>query len=324
MSRPKALITGIAGQDGSYMAELLLSKDYDVHGIARPNSLEDPARRLARLLPILDRLTIHETLIDNYAGVLSVLEAVKPDECYHLAAQSFVNYSLDDGSSTLDTNIKGTLHVLSAIRRTAPHCRFYFAGTSEMFGAAGETPQRETTRFRPRSIYGISKVAGYEVTRNYRETHGLFTACGLLYNHESPRRGHEYVSRKITSAAALAAAGKLTRLELGNLAARRDWGHAREYVWAMWRMLQQDKPGDYVIATGQTHSVEEFAALAFRCAGLEWRDFVDSDPRFFRPSEALPLVGDASKAAKELDWRPRITFEQMVAEMVEADRASIT
>lgn len=306
------------------MAELLLSKDYDVHGIARPNSLEDPARRLARLLPILDRLTIHETLIDNYAGVLSVLEAVKPDECYHLAAQSFVNYSLDDGSSTLDTNIKGTLHVLSAIRRTAPHCRFYFAGTSEMFGAAGETPQRETTRFRPRSIYGISKVAGYEVTRNYRETHGLFTACGLLYNHESPRRGHEYVSRKITSAAALAAAGKLTRLELGNLAARRDWGHAREYVWAMWRMLQQDKPGDYVIATGQTHSVEEFAALAFRCAGLEWRDFVDSDPRFFRPSEALPLVGDASKAAKELDWRPRITFEQMVAEMVEADRASIT
>lgn len=306
------------------MAELLLSKDYDVHGIARPNSLEDPARRLARLLPILDRLTIHETLIDNYAGVLSVLEAVKPDECYHLAAQSFVNYSLDDGSSTLDTNIKGTLHVLSAIRRTAPHCRFYFAGTSEMFGAAGETPQRETTRFRPRSIYGISKVAGYEVTRNYRETHGLFTACGLLYNHESPRRGHEYVSRKITSAAALAAAGKLTRLELGNLAARRDWGHAREYVWAMWRMLQQDKPGDYVIATGQTHSVEEFAALAFRCAGLEWRDFVDSDPRFFRPSEALPLVGDASKATKELDWRPRITFEQMVAEMVEADRASIT
>ena len=324
MSRPKALITGIAGQDGSYMAELLLSKDYDVHGIARPNSLEDPARRLARLLPILDRLTIHETLIDNYAGVLSVLEAVKPDECYHLAAQSFVNYSLDDGSSTLDTNIKGTLHVLSAIRRTAPHCRFYFAGTSEMFGAAGETPQRETTRFRPRSIYGISKVAGYEVTRNYRETHGLFTACGLLYNHESPRRGHEYVSRKITSAAALASAGKLTRLDLGNLAARRDWGHAREYVWAMWRMLQQDKPGDYVIATGQTHSVEEFAALAFRCAGLEWRDFVDSDPRFFRPSEALPLVGDASKAAKELDWRPRITFEQMVAEMVEADRASIT
>lgn len=306
------------------MAELLLSKDYDVHGIARPNSLEDPARRLARLLPILDRLTIHETLIDNYAGVLSVLEAVKPDECYHLAAQSFVNYSLDDGSSTLDTNIKGTLHVLSAIRRTAPHCRFYFAGTSEMFGAAGETPQRETTRFRPRSIYGISKVAGYEVTRNYRETHGLFTACGLLYNHESPRRGHEYVSRKITSAAALAAAGKLTRLELGNLAARRDWGHAREYVWAMWRMLQQDKPGDYVIATGQTHSVEEFAALAFRCAGLDWRDFVDSDPRFFRPSEALPLVGDASKATKELDWRPRITFEQMVAEMVEADRASIT
>ena len=306
------------------MAELLLSKDYDVHGIARPNSLEDPARRLARLLPILDRLTIHETLIDNYAGVLSVLEAVKPDECYHLAAQSFVNYSLDDGSSTLDTNIKGTLHVLSAIRRTAPHCRFYFAGTSEMFGAAGETPQRETTRFRPRSIYGISKVAGYEVTRNYRETHGLFTACGLLYNHESPRRGHEYVSRKITSAAALASAGKLTRLDLGNLAARRDWGHAREYVWAMWRMLQQDKPGDYVIATGKTHSVEEFAALAFRCAGLEWRDFVDSDPRFFRPSEALPLVGDASKAAKELDWRPRITFEQMVAEMVEADRASIT
>jgi len=323
MARPKALITGIAGQDGSYLAELLLSKDYEVHGIARPNSLEDPSRRLARVLPILDRITIHETLIENYAGMQSAVEVAAPDECYHLAAHSFVNYSLDDGSSTLDTNIKGTLHILSAIKRIAPKCRFYYAGTSEMFGAADETPQRETTRFRPRSIYGISKLAGYELTRNYRQSHALFAAAGLLFNHESSRRGHEFVSRKITAAAALAKAAKLTRLHLGNLAARRDWGHAREYVWAMWRMLQQDEPGDYVIATGVTHSVEEFARLAFECVGLDSREFVDSDPRFYRPSEALHLTGDASKAARELGWNPQISFEQLVKEMVDADCRSL-
>ncbi|HEY3743879.1 MAG TPA: GDP-mannose 4,6-dehydratase [Bryobacteraceae bacterium] len=323
MPNRKALITGIAGQDGSYLAELLLSNGYEVHGVARPNSLEDPERRLARILPILDRITLHETQIDSYAGIQSVVDAVEPAECYHLAAQSFVNYSLDDGSSTLDTNIKGTLHLLSAIRRIAPKCRFYFAGTSEMFGSADESPQRESTRFHPRSIYGISKLAGYELVRNYRESHGLFAASGLLYNHESPRRGNEYVTRKITRATALAAAGKLTRLHLGNLAARRDWGHAREYVWAMWRMLQMETPTDYVIATGVTHSVEEFAALAFRCAGLDWRDFVEMDPRFYRPSEALDLAGDSSKAARELGWKPRIQFEQLVDEMVAADRAAI-
>lgn len=323
MPKPKALITGIAGQDGSYLAELLLTNGYEVHGVARPNSLEDPERRLARILPILDRITLHETQVDSYPGIQAVVESVEPSECYHLAAQSFVNYSLDDGSSTLDTNIKGTLHLLSAIRRIVPRCRFYFAGTSEMFGSAGESPQRESTRFHPRSIYGISKLAGYELVRNYRESHGLFAASGLLYNHESPRRGNEYVTRKITRAVALAAAGKLTRLHLGNLAARRDWGHAREYVWAMWRMLQMDAPSDYVIATGVAHSVEEFAALAFRSAGLDWRDYVETDPRFYRPSEALDLTGDSSKAAREFGWNPRIRFEQLVEEMVAADRAAI-
>jgi GDPmannose 4,6-dehydratase len=324
MARRKALITGIAGQDGSYLAELLLSMDYEVHGVARPNSLEDPERRLARIVPILGRVAIHEALVENYSGMLGVVEAVVPDECYHLAGQSFVNYSLDDdGSSTLETNIKGTLHILSAVRRIAPKCRFYFAGTSEMFGAADESPQRETTRFRPRSIYGISKVAGYELVRNYRESHGLFAASGLLYNHESPRRGHEYVTRKITRAVALAAAGRSKRLQLGNVAARRDWGHAREYVWAMWRMLQMDDARDYVIATGVTHTVDEFAALAFRCAGLDSKDFVETDSRFYRPSEAFDLAGDASKAARELGWNPRVGFEELVKEMVEADRAAL-
>jgi GDPmannose 4,6-dehydratase len=313
LARRKALITGIAGQDGSYLAELLLSKDYEVHGIARP----DP--NLARVEHLLDRLAIHEALIEDPASIHRIVEESAPDECYHLAAQSFVDYSLDSGSSTLDTNIKGTLNILAAIKKLTPHCRFYFAGTSEMFGAADETPQRETTRFRPRSLYGISKVAGYELTRNYRESHALFAVSGMLFNHESPRRPHQFVSRKITSAAALAKAGKLTRLHLGNLAARRDWGHAREYVNAMWLMLQQDQPRDYVIATGVTHSVEEFAALAFAHVGLDWRDYVDSDPRFYRPSEALELTGDASKAKQELNWKPQVSFEQLVKEMVDAD-----
>ncbi len=317
----RALITGITGQDGSYLAEFLLEKGYEVHGIIRRVAIEDPQHRLRRILHLQDRLHLHAAALESYASLHSVVEQVKPDECYHLAAQSFVTYSFDDEFSTLNTNINGTHHILSVVRRLVPKCRFYFAGSSEMFGAAEETPQNERTRFRPRSSYGISKVAGYELTRNYREAYGMHASSGILFNHESPRRGHEFVTRKITSAAAKIAAGKQSKLALGNLAALRDWGHAREYVQAMWLMVQRDSPDDYVIATGQSHSVEEFVAAAFACAGLDWRKHVTTDPALFRPSEVHILQGDAAKARELLGWQASIDFVELVREMVHCDLA---
>ena len=242
-----------------------------------------------------------------------------PDECYHLAAQSFVSYSFDDEFSTLNANINGTHYLLAAAKNIVPQCRFYFAGSSEMFGKADEVPQTEGTRFHPRSTYGISKVAGFDLTRNYREAYGLHASNGILFNHESPRRGFEFVTRKITSGVARIAAGKSKELRLGNLDAQRDWGHAREYVQAMWLMLQQAEPDDYVIATGQTHTVREFAELAFAEMGLDYRDYVAPDPDLFRPAEVNILQGDASKARKKLGWEHRIGFEALVREMVEAD-----
>jgi GDPmannose 4,6-dehydratase len=315
----RALITGITGQDGSYLAELLLARGYEVHGLVRRVALEDPAHRLARLEAIHDRITLHAASLESYASVYQAVARVAPAECYHLAAQSFVDYSFDDEFSTLNTNINGTHFVLGAIKNLAPECRFYFAGSSEMFGQVEEVPQNEHTRFHPRSSYGISKVCGFELTRNYREAYGLYAASGILFNHESPRRGYEFVTRKITSAVARIAAGRETRLRLGNLEARRDWGHAREYVEAMWLMLQQPVPDDYVVATGEAHSVREFAALAFACAGLDWRRYVDNDPALFRPAEVNILRGDASKARAALGWQPHIDFAALVWEMVEAD-----
>src|SRR5215469_14759068 len=267
MSKKKALITGITGQDGSYLAELLLSKDYEVHGIIRRIALEDPEHRLSRIQHIVDRINLHPASLESYGSIHNVIAGVMPDECYHLAAQSFVSYSFDDEFSTFNTNINGTHHVLGALKRLAPECRFYFAGTSEMFGKVEETPQSEQTRFHPRSAYGISKVAGYELTRNYREAYGMHASTGILFNHESPRRGYEFVTRKITAGVARILAGISSELRLGNLEAKRDWGHAREYVEAMWLMLQQPCPDDYVVATGETHSVQEFVDLAFRAAG---------------------------------------------------------
>ena len=314
-----ALITGITGQDGSYLAELLLEKGYAVHGIVRRVAMESPEARLQRIHHLLPRLELHAASLESYPSLFQVVASVRPTECYHLAAQSFVSYSFEDEFSTLNTNINGTHYMLSAIKNAAPECRFYFAGSSEMFGKARQVPQSEQTPFHPRSAYGISKVAGYDLTRNYREAYGLFACAGILFNHESPRRGLEFVTRKISSAVGRIRAGRQDHLRLGNLDARRDWGHARDYVDAMWRMLQQSAPDDYVIATGETHTVREFAARAFAAAGLNYEDYVRSDPDFFRPAEVDLLLGDASKAGRELAWRPSIGFNALVEEMVASD-----
>jgi GDPmannose 4,6-dehydratase len=315
----RALVTGITGQDGSYLAELLLAKGYEVHGAVRRVALEDPEHRLLRLSAVRDRVTLHAASLESFASVYQLVARVAPEECYHLAAQSFVSYSFDDEFSTLNTNINGTHFLLSAVKDLAPKCRFYFAGSSEMFGNAEEFPQSERTRFHPRSSYGISKVCGFELTRNYREAYGLHASSGILFNHESPRRGFEFVTRKITSGVARVLAGKTKNIQLGNLGAKRDWGHAREYVEAMWLMLQQPEPDDYVVATGETHSVQEFVELAFSHAGLDYREHVVSDPTLYRPAEVNLLLGDFTKARTKLAWTPRTTFEALVCEMVEAD-----
>jgi len=315
----KAFITGITGQDGSYLAEFLLQKGYEVHAIVRRVALEDPEHRLWRIKNIIDKVTLHPASLESYASILKVIENVKPDECYHLAAQSFVSYSFEDEFSTINTNINGTHYVLSAIKERAPKCKFYFAASSEMFGHVREIPQTEDTPFHPRSPYGISKVAGFELTRNYREAYGIFALSGILFNHESPRRGFEFVTRKITNAVAEIKLGLKKELKLGNLDAKRDWGFAGDYVRAMWLMLQQDKPDDYVIATGETHSVKEFITLAFGHVGLNWKDYVVVDEKFYRPAEVNILIGDYSKAKKQLGWLPEITFEKLVKMMVDAD-----
>ena len=319
MPQPKALISGITGQDGSYLAELLLAKGYEVHGIVRRVAIEDPEHRLTRLEAVRSRVKLHAASLESYASIHQVVENVRPDECYHLAAQSFVSYSFDDEFSTLNANINGTHYVLAAVKNVMPKCRFYFAGSSEMFGKVEEVPQNERTRFHPRSTYGISKVAGFELTRNYREAYGMHASSGILFNHESPRRGYEFVTRKITSGVARIAAGRAKELRLGNLEAKRDWGHAREYVEAMWLMLQQDQPDDYVIATGETHTVREFVETAFALAGLDYRDYVKGDPDLFRPAEVNVLLGDAGYAQQKLGWRHGIAFGALVREMVEAD-----
>jgi GDPmannose 4,6-dehydratase len=319
LAQKKALITGITGQDGSYLAEFLLSKDYEVHGLVRRVVLEAPEQRLSRLLPSLDRINLHSASLESYAGIHHAIAAIQPDECYHLAAQSYVSYAFDDEYSTLNANISGTHYLLGALKSLAPNCRFYFAGSSEMFGQAEESPQTEKTRFHPRSIYGISKVAGFELTRNYRESYGLHASNGIMFNHESPRRGYEFVTRKISSGVARIVAGKAQKLRLGNLDAKRDWGHAREYVEAMWMMLQQPSPDDYVIATGCMHSVREFVELAFRIAGLDYEQYISVDQTLYRPAEKVLLVGDSTKARAKLGWRPRTSFEDLVREMVETD-----
>ena len=315
----KALITGITGQDGSYLAELLLEKGYEVHGIVRRVALEDPRSRMWRLRNILDKIHIHSASLESYASLFNIIDDVKPDECYHLAAQSYVSYSFEDEFSTINTNLNGTHYVLSSIKRQVPTCKFYFAGSSEMFGHVKETPQTEDTPFHPRSPYGISKMAGFELTRNYREAYGLFALSGILFNHESPRRGLEFVTRKITSAAVKIKLGLEKKVRLGNIEAKRDWGHARDYVVAMWKMLQPDTPEDFVIATGRCFTVREFLDIAFKHVNLDYRDYLEIDENLYRPSEVNILQGDAGKAKRILGWSPRVTFEQLIEEMVEGD-----
>jgi GDPmannose 4,6-dehydratase len=315
----KALITGITGQDGSYLAEFLLNKGYEVHGIVRRVAIEDPEHRLWRIRHILDKIIVHAGSLESYASIFKVADKVRPDECYHLSAQSFVTYSFEDEFSTINTNVNGTHFVLAAIKDTTPHCRFYFAASSEMFGNAKETPQNENTAFWPRSSYGISKVAGFHLTRNYREVYNLHALNGILFNHESPRRGFEFVTRKVTNAVAKIKLGLTKELRLGNLEAKRDWGYAGDYVRAMWLMLQQDKPEDYVIATGETHSIKDFVEIAFGHVDLGWKDYVVVDELFYRPAEIYELKGDFSKAKKKLGWEPTVSFEQLVQMMVDAD-----
>lgn len=318
----RALITGITGQDGSYLAELLLEKGYEVHGLVRRSAIEDPEHRMSRINHILPRLKIHAGSIESFASIFNVIREVQPDECYHLAAQSFVAYSFEDEFSTLMININGTHHVLSAVKQLVPHCRLYFAASSEMFGNS-PPPQNENTPFYPRSAYGISKLSGYHLVRNYREAYGLFAVNGILFNHESPRRGFEFVTRKITSHVARIKKGLSKELRLGNLEAKRDWGHAKDYVKAMWMMLQMDSPEDYVIGSGVSHSVRDFCEIAFSHVGLDYRDFVICDPVYYRPAEIYDLVADASKARQKLGWESKYGFADLVKEMVESDLEAI-
>jgi len=315
----RALITGITGQDGSYLADYLLDLGYEVHGLVRRVALEDPSRRITRIEHILDRLTLHAASLESYPSIFSVLSRDKFDECYHFAAQSFVAESFADGFSTMNTNINGTHYMLAALRELQPECRFYFAGSSEMFGKVREVPQTELTPFHPRSPYGISKVAGFDLTRNYREAYDMYCVNGILFNHESPRRGHEFVTRKITSTVARIKQGLTNELRLGNLDAKRDWGHAVDYVKTVHLMLQQPGPDDYLLATGETHTVREFCDRAFARVGLDYRDYVKVDEQFYRPAEVDLLIGNAEKARRLLGWKPQHTFAQIVDEMVDSD-----
>jgi GDPmannose 4,6-dehydratase len=318
-----ALITGITGQDGSYLAEHLLALGYEVHGLVRRVALEDPSRRFSRIAHLLDKLVLHPASLESYPSIFHVLSKHTFDECYHLAAQTFVAESFADGFSTMNANINGTHYILAALRELQPNCRFYFAGSSEMFGKASEVPQRETTPFHPRSPYGISKVAGFHLTQNYREAYDMFCLSGILFNHEGPRRGFEFVTRKITSAVARIKLGLAEDLTLGNLEAQRDWGHASDYVRAMHLMLQHDEADDYVVATGETHTVREFCERAFATAGLDYRKHVKVSDLYYRPAEVDLLVGDASKARRVLGWEPRYSFAELIQSMVEADLEAV-
>jgi GDPmannose 4,6-dehydratase len=318
----RALVTGITGQDGSYLAELLLEKGYEVHGLLRRSSsfnttridhlYTDPHTAKTRLL-------LHYGDLTDGAALTHLLQTVRPHEVYHLAAQSHVRVSFDLPIYTVQADALGTLHLLEAIRAVDTSTRFYQASSSEMYGKVAETPQTERTPFHPRSPYACAKVYSFWQTINYREAYNLFACNGILFNHESPRRGETFVTRKITRAATRIKEGLQERLYLGNLEARRDWGFAGDFVEAIWRILQQDQPDDFVIATGETHSVREFVEAVFSLLDLDWRQYVEIDPRYFRPSEVDLLLGDATKARKELDWRPSVKFPQLVEMMVQHD-----
>lgn len=310
-----ALITGLTGQDGSYLAEMLLDKGYEVFGLVRRSSSETTER----IDHYIDRVKMVSGDLLDQSSLLNALDESQPDEVYNLAAQSFVAESWKEPVYTGDVDALGVTRLLEAIRRVKPDARFYQASSSEMFGKVAETPQRETTPFHPRSPYGVAKVYGYYITMNYRESYDMYAANGILFNHESPRRGIEFVTRKITDGVAKIATGHADQLALGNLDSKRDWGFAGDYVEAMWMMLQQDAPGDYVIATGETHSVREFCEIAFQRASLDYEKYVVQDPRFMRPAEVELLLGDPSKAKAEIGWEPKVSFRELVEMMVDAD-----
>ena len=315
-----ALITGITGQDGSYLAELLLSKGYKVHGIIRRVALEDETHRLWRIRKISNELTLHPGSLESYARIFNIILKIKPNEIYHLGAQSYVDYSFEDEFSTFSMNINGTHYMLSAVKELIDtKVKFYFAASSEMFGRVKESPQNENTPFHPRSAYGVSKVTGFHLVKNYREAYKLHASNGILFNHESPRRGFEFVTRKISQGVARIKKGFQKKIKLGNIKSKRDWGHAIDYVNAMWLMLQQENGGDFVVGTGKQHTVEEFAQKAFAHVGLNYKDHVVIDKKFMRPAEVDTLLADYTKAKKILKWEPKITFDDLVIGMVEHD-----
>ena len=312
----RAFITGITGQDGSYLAEILLEKGYEVYGMIRRSS----SFNTARVDHIFGDIELVFGDLTDGSVLNQLMRTIRPDEVYNLGAQSHVRVSFDIPEYTADADAMGTLRLLDAIREEGVQCRFYQASSSEMFGQAVEIPQRETTPFHPRSPYGVAKVFSYWITRNYREAYGMYAVNGILFNHESPRRGPTFVTRKITRAVGAILRGEQDDLRLGNLEARRDWGFARDYMEGAWMMLQADEPDDYVLATGETHSVEDFLEEAFAYAGLDWHDYVKIDPRYFRPSEVDILIGDYSKAKEQLGWEPAVRFRELVRMMVDADR----
>ncbi len=313
---PRALITGVTGQDGSYLAELLLEKGYEVHGIVRRASTEN----FERIAHLAGKITLHQADLLDQLSIIDTVREVRPQEVYNLAAMSFVPTSWKQPVLTGEFTAIGVTRVLEAIRLLDPKgIRFYQASSSEMFGKVRETPQRETTPFYPRSPYGVAKVYGHYLTVNYRESYGMFAVSGILFNHESERRGLEFVTRKVTDGVARIKLGLARELRLGNLEAKRDWGFAGDYVRAMWLMLQQARPDDYVVATGETHTVQELVEVAFGCVGLDWKKHVVQDPALMRPAEVDVLIGDATRARRELGWRPEVGFQDLIRRMVEAD-----
>ncbi len=314
-----ALITGITGQDGSYLAELLLDKGYEVHGIVRRVASDNDEHRFWRIRKIKKNLQLHAASLESYASIAKVIQKVKPKEIYHLASQSFVGTSFEDEFSTFNANLHGTHYMLSAAKDFCEDTKFYFAATSEMFGKVVASPQNETTPFYPRSVYGIAKLTGYNLTRNYREAYNFHCSNGILFNHESPRRGPEFVTRKISLAAARIKCGLQKKIKLGNIKSKRDWGHAKDFVEAMWLMLQEKEPGDFVIGTGEMHSVEEFARKAFKCVNLNFDEHLEQDKNLLRPTEVDTLLADYSKANRVLKWKPKVLFDDLIAGMVESD-----
>lgn len=315
----RALITGVTGQDGSYLAELLLEKGYEVYGLVRRSSLE----KYDRVEQIADQIQFVEGDLTDQSSLDHAVRQIQPDEVYNLAAQSFVPVSWNQPVLTADVTGLGVLRVLESIRKHSPHSKFLQASSSEMFGKVEETPQNEKTAFHPRSPYGVAKVFGHNITVNYRESYGIFACSSICFNHESPRRGSEFVTRKVTQHVARIKLGVADRLRMGNLDAQRDWGFAGDYIYAMWLMMQQTEPDDFVIATGETHSIVELLQIAFSCAGLDWRRYVERDPKLVRPAEVDQLCGDSGKARRNLGWRPQVKFRELIEMMVEADVAAV-